>query len=207
MAKIKTWRMFTDCHHGQNRLREIIYYKLNYAWTVFLPSSALSSQAQPHSSIPSPQSGAGMGGCGWEDDIASLVLLHEPQCPSGEPAPAWAFPGLHFPQDASPCSGLGAPWCESVLLWSLLMGSTQKPAPLWLLPNLPQGWSALTLGELPSPHLSLLRVVYCSFFPPDPSCCAVVKQTCLPRGMERRQHIHSLKGSFFTRAKLSLCLK
>lgn len=100
---------------------------------------APSAQAQPHPFIPSTERcrGWGMGGCGWENDIPSLVLLHKPQLPSGEPAPAWAFPGLHFLQDTSPalawgsrvwiCSDLAPPHGQHTNLCSTRASS--KPSP------------------------------------------------------------------------------
>lgn len=150
-----------------------------------------------------------MGGCGqpmtfplWCSLLLTRSLLQQRSSTSHrshqENLLLWGFPWLHFLQDTSPCSGVGAPWCESVPLWFLFTGSTQTPAPpRLLLPKLPQAArerSALTPGDPPSLHLSLHRFVSCTFSPPDPPCCAVVKRTCLPRGMGRKHTFIPLKA-------------
>lgn len=102
------------------------------------------------------------------------------------------FPWTAFPSGHLPLPHLGAPWCESVLLWSLFMGSTRTPGPPRLLPNLPQAWSALTPGELPSPHLKSPQGCLFLFFFPRSSLLCSGKANLSSQRDGKKTHIHSL---------------
>lgn len=175
MVKTKTWRTFSDCHFGQDRLREIINYKLNCAWTVFLPNSGPFFPASTSFLHPLHTTGRcrgwGMGvvaspwhslSCAPSSIAGSLLQQSCSTSHSSHQEPAPTFPGLYFLQDTSPCS--------MVWIWSLFMGSTQTSAPPRLLPSFPQaaGGCALTPGEPPSPHLSP-QSCFLLFFPPRSS--------------------------------------
>lgn len=123
------------------------------------PTQALFSHPHliPSSSPHRMVQGMRNGGLWPVHDIPSVVL--PPPCMF--PAPAEL---LHKPESQQ----------ENLLLLlpGLSLGCTSSRTPntcsTRLLANLPQaagGRCALTPGELPSPHLSLPRVVFCSFSP------------------------------------------
>lgn len=109
MVKIKTWRMFIDCHHGQNRLREIIYYKLNYAWTVFLPDSGPFCPGSTSSLHPLHREVQGMrNGRLWLGKWHSLSgAAAQATAPIRRTCSCLGFPWAAFPPGHLPCSGLG----------------------------------------------------------------------------------------------------